>query len=65
MGEYPWEKWQHVCLMLVRSCQLCGQTRAVARYKVCVGGYVIPLKNQPYRPTRGEVVTAGEALLGE
>ena len=60
-GEYPWDRWQHVCMTRRRWCADCPATM---RRGSCVGGRSVGLPRQPYSPTRQEVRAAAELLLG-
>jgi len=60
MGEDPWERWQHMCATRRRWCVDCDATM---RRGNCVGGWVVSLPAQPYRPTRQEIQRSAEALL--
>lgn len=62
-GEYPWDTWQHVCLGKAHSCVKCGVTRRSKVHSRCVGSTVVPLKAQPYSPTRAELREASRVLL--
>ena len=59
-GEYPWDKWQHVCATRRRWCADCDATM---KRGSCVGNWVVRLPAQPYSPTRQEIRAAAESLL--
>ena len=61
LGEYPWDKWQHVCRTRRRRCADCPATM---KRGSCVGSWIVRLPPQPYPPTRRELSDAAESLLG-
>ncbi len=63
LGEYPWERWQHICLGKRKQCTACGDVRRSLTRKSCVGAWVVRLPQQPYAPTRAEVESASKALM--
>ncbi|MGC8461433.1 MAG: hypothetical protein ACP5OR_06290 [Candidatus Dormibacteria bacterium] len=63
LGEYPWEKWQHVCLGKQRQCTACGTVRRSFTRKSCAGAYVVRLPQQPHAPTRKELEAASRVLM--
>lgn len=64
MGEYPWDKFQHVCVGHAKICMRCKKQRPRLFHKWCQSGWVVALPNQPYRPTRSETDAAARELLG-
>lgn len=63
LGEYPWQRFQHICHAQARECVRCGKLKRRQLRSRCASGVMVRLPPQPHCVSSAELQAACKALM--